>query len=203
MTKNKYFNFLNKSKKGFPYIIDPERPPRVFTSEKSFLIHGATNPSITKKKVSVQLIVSRFISFSGDTILLDVKLNNNSGKKIQALRIKLKQIWFYGSRMEKVEIFRLTHKDKSFPLSNEFWSNQIPIKVPNVDFHPTVTNAALVFVCYFIIFKAIVNFGGDLVMKIPITMASHPPLFKNQIQDSENKLNNGNLELEKHFPFLD
>lgn len=164
---------------GLPYIIDPEKPPRVILGEKSYIIHGFIDPSLARKnQLFAKITVDKLITYSGDTVFLDVLLDNNSGRKIQSIRVKLKQIWHFGGNVEKVDIFRLTHKDKQFPLGNASWRKKIPIIVPNTDFRPTITNATLIFVVYLISFRAVVHFGTDLTLKIPILMASFPPLIK-------------------------
>ncbi len=65
--------------------------------------------------------------------------------------------------------------DKQFPVKQGTWVGVIPIIVPDLELKPTVQNAALCRVCYYISVRAQVKGGTDLMLRVPITVNSFPP----------------------------
>lgn len=165
---------------GLPYVIDPDRPKSTFKNEKSFIIHSHNTTGIGKHVLYMEAYVDRPVTYTGDKITVFLKVNNNSGRNVQSIKVKLKQIWSYGTGyFEKYTITKIKHKDRKFPLAEGEYKTEIPMVVPNCDLRPTIQNASLIRVSYHITIIASIRAGADLRVRIPIIMASYPPVNKN------------------------
>lgn len=165
---------------GLPYVVDPERAPQLLSEEKSFLIHhrveDGTNRAHTLK---LEGWVDKPVTYSGDKITIHCCLTNNSGRHVQSLKIKLKQLWSYGTGyFEKYTITKVKHKDRKFPFASGTYETDVAMVVPNCDLRPTIQNASLIRVSYHITVIGTIRAGGALRLRIPLIVASYPPVQK-------------------------
>jgi len=175
---------------GLPYVIDPLSKPTSVVEEKHFLLHSHTGTDESAKHtLRVEAGLDKSVTFSGDKMLLHIKIRNNSGKIVQGLKIKLKQQWIWGSsNSEKATVYKLNFKEKSFPLDQNNWEGDVPLVMPNVDLQPTIENASLVQIAYHITIRAIVKgVGMDLLTKVPVLVGSFKPIVKGS-DDEKKKL---------------
>jgi hypothetical protein len=78
-------------------------------------------------------------AYSGDKIIANVKVDNNSGRSVSSIKCKLKQTWTFGEGFyEKSSVFKVKHKDHSFPLDKGLHNISIPIIVPDLGLRPTI-----------------------------------------------------------------
>jgi len=165
---------------GLPYVIDPSRVPSILKNEKSFLIHNHQASAPGKHVLQMEAFVDKPVTYTGDKITVFLKVNNNSGRNVQSIKVKLKQTWAYGTGyFEKYTITKIKHKDRKFPLAEGFYDTEIPMVVPNCDLRPTIQNAALIRCGYHITVIASIRAGMDLRVRIPVIIASYPPVNKN------------------------
>lgn len=194
-------------------MLDLERIPKRYHKEKTYFIHGPVRNENLSHKLHMRGSVDKPITFSGDDIKLNLTIENNSGKKVQSVKIRLKQIWHYGGIQNNIILFKTTRKDKNFPLGDETWHCQLPISIPKVDFKPSITNAgnlnnhfsilslkylflkALIRCEYYFSIRAYVHLGLDLKIRVPLQVGSCPPMIipnqpaADQAQSNQSALN--------------
>jgi hypothetical protein len=55
--------------------------------------------------------VDKPVTYTGDKLTVHVELDNNSGRQVHAIKVKLKQTWTYGTGyFEKFTISKVKHK---------------------------------------------------------------------------------------------
>ena len=113
---------------------------------------------------------------SFEEITIHFRVDNNSGRAVQSIKLKLKQTWsFGGGYFEKFTIFKVKHKDERFPLGQEEYENTLTTVIPEGDLRPSIQNACLIRCSYHITLIASVRAAGALRVRIPIIVASYPP----------------------------
>eukprot|EP01114_Cavostelium_apophysatum_P009796 TRINITY_DN2305_c0_g1_i1.p1 TRINITY_DN2305_c0_g1~~TRINITY_DN2305_c0_g1_i1.p1 ORF type:complete len:1192 (-),score=409.72 TRINITY_DN2305_c0_g1_i1:47-3622(-) len=168
---------------GIPYFLDPNRIPSPTRVEKSFVFHRAVDgPDSARPHVlKLEGWVDKPVTFSGDKLDVSVRIDNNSGRTVHSIKCKLKQTWTYGSGFwEKFTVFKVKHKDQQFPLQQGKYGINIPMIIPNLVSRPTVQNASLIRCVYHVTLKLSFRMGGDLRARIPIIVASFPPVIKDR-----------------------
>jgi len=155
------------------------RPP--VKQSKMYLLRGPSNSS-RKQTLNVEASSTSSFVYFGDSVAVNVSIDNNSGRNVNGLRLKLKQVIKTGNReTKKRTIVERSYCEKLvFPIRQKCWNGLIELLLPpenlkmatTLGLLPTVSNSKLVNVNYFLSLTARVSAGGDVKVRIPITIGS-------------------------------
>jgi len=155
------------------------RPP--VKQSKMYLLRGSSNSS-RKQTLNIEASSTSSFVYFGDSVAVNVSIDNNSGRNVNGLHLKLKQVIKTGNReTKKRTIVERSYCEKLvFPIRQKCWNGLIELLLPpenlkmatTLGLLPTVSNSKLVNVNYFLSLTARVSAGGDVKVRIPITIGS-------------------------------
>lgn len=166
---------------GTPNLFNMTSEPQVVTKDASLLFH---NPK-KAHRLQVEAWTDKPLTYSEDKLTLFLNVDNNSTKKIQYFKVKLKQVWSFPEEKEKITVWKLNFQNSSFPLTQGRWTGQIPIVIPNLELKPTVSNGSFISLRYFISVRLVVSRSSDVKVRIPITIAAFKPLSEPELNYEE------------------
>ncbi|PRP86294.1 arrestin domain containing 4 [Planoprotostelium fungivorum] len=162
---------------GNIYMIDPNVSTRVGEATKSFLLAQNERPLVLRAQLN------REMAQCGTTIMAYVDVDNFTSRSLHNFVVKIKRVIQYGTRLDRQTIRKLNFNPHI--ATGMTWRGRVPIMIPaGLDICPTVDNAEIIAVRYFVGVHIKVLGAKRAVVELPFRVSIFPAIIPRYPSDA-------------------